>query len=172
MTHNDVVCIDLERLSGNADTVARSSLSGNGDIRCTNVDRRLQTNDTADVKHHDTGTTLFAGPTERTRAVVVQVGNGEHLTAASAKSEHTAALSSRESRNLSLAQVVGAKGPRYVRTSGLSLFYHNRKCHFPSGIAMRLPLCFLLGNKLFCLVCQIRILCTNRQGKKQCYRQQ
>ena len=38
VTHNDVVGIDLERLSGNADTVARSGLSSYGDIRCTNVD--------------------------------------------------------------------------------------------------------------------------------------
>ena len=35
---NDVVSVNLERLSCYADTIARSRLSGNRDIGCTNID--------------------------------------------------------------------------------------------------------------------------------------
>ena len=103
VAHDDVVRIHLERLASNDDAVAGSRLSGYSNIRSAHVDGRLQTDDTADVEHHDAGTTLLAGPAERARTVVVQVGHGEHLATTSAEGEHTTALSTGECRNLSLA---------------------------------------------------------------------
>ena len=44
VAHDDVVGLDLERLTGNDDTLAGSGLSGNGDIRSAHIDRRLQKN--------------------------------------------------------------------------------------------------------------------------------
>ena len=164
--------IDLERLTSNDDTFARCRLSGNRDIRSTNIDGRLQANDAADIEHHDTGTALFAGPTERTRTVVVQIGNGEHLTTSSAKSEHTTAFSTRECWYLRLAQVVGTSCPGNVRTSLFGLFDNNRECHFPSGVGMSLPLCFLFSDKLLGLIGEVGILCTGCHTYETCHSHQ
>ena len=64
VAHNHVVGIYLERLACNADAVAGSCLSGNGDIRSTHIDGRLQADDARNVEHHDAGAALFASPAE------------------------------------------------------------------------------------------------------------
>ena len=46
VTNDDIVGINLERLASNDDTIARSRLSCNSNIRSTHVDGRLQADDT------------------------------------------------------------------------------------------------------------------------------
>ena len=46
VANHDIVCIDQERLSGDADTISGSCLSGNRYIRGTYTDRAFQANNT------------------------------------------------------------------------------------------------------------------------------
>ena len=64
MAHDDVVSVDLEGLSCNDDAFARSCLSCNGDVWCTDIDGRLQTYDAADIEDDDACPALFACPAE------------------------------------------------------------------------------------------------------------
>ena len=163
VTNNDVVRIYLERLPSNNHALARSRLPGYRDIRSTHIDGRLQADDTTDVEHHNTCTTLFTGPTERARAVIVQVGNGEHLATTSTKGKHTTTFGTRKCGYLGLAQVVRAKGPGHVGTPLFSFFNHYGECHLPSGVGMCLPLFFLFGDEFLSLISQVRILCAGTQ---------
>ena len=163
VAHDNVVCVHLERLTGNADTLTGSRLSGNSNIRSAHVDGRLQADDARHVEHHDSCTALLTSPAERAGAVVVEVGHRQHLAAATTKGEHAATFSSGEGRNLSLAQIVGHTSPGHVGSAGLGFFNDNGESYLPCGVCMCLPLLLLIGNQLFGLVGEVGILRAGRQ---------
>ena len=142
VTNDYVVRIYLERLTCDNHTITRSCLSSNRNIWCTNIDGRFQTNNTRYVEHNDTCATLFTSPTERTWTIVIEIGNGQHLSATTAKGKHTPTLCTRESRYLCLTQIIRTSSPRHVWPTCLSFFYHYRKRCCPCGITMCLPTYF------------------------------
>ena len=88
--------MDPEVVVLQADTVARSRLSGDGDIPVGDLERGLEFDDARHVKDDGAGTLLFDGRPERTGALVVQVRHVDHLAAAAAGHPHAAALGTRE----------------------------------------------------------------------------
>ena len=61
VANHDIVCIDQERLSGDANTISGSCLSGNRYIRGTYTDRAFQTNHSRYIEYNNTCTSRFAG---------------------------------------------------------------------------------------------------------------
>ena len=61
VANHDIVCIDQERLSGDADTISGSCLSGNRYIRGTYANRAFQTNHSRYIEYNNTCTSRFAG---------------------------------------------------------------------------------------------------------------
>ena len=132
VANNYVVGVNLERLTRDADALARGRLSGNGDVGGTDIDRRLQTNDARDIEHDDAGTTLFASPAEGARSVVVEIGHRQHFATAASEGVHPPTLGTWESGNTCLTQIVGHASPGNVRTPLLSFFHHNGESYGPS----------------------------------------
>ena len=64
MPDYDIMRINQKRMSGNTDTISRSGLSGNCDIRSTQADRRFQTDNSGNIKHNDTSTSRFTSLTQ------------------------------------------------------------------------------------------------------------
>ena len=159
--------VDLEALTGNANTVARSCLTGYRDVRSTDNDRCLQPDYTADIEHDDTGTTLFASPAERPRTIVIEVCNDKNLAATTAERVHTAAFSTRESRNLCLLEVVRTESPWHIRTSVHSFGLNYRECYSPGTIAMGSPRSLKRVKSCLSLLCNLRILCAGSQRDSQ-----
>ena len=153
-----VVRIDLERLTGDADTITRSRLTGNCNIRCANDDGRLQADDTRHVEDDDAGATLLTGPAERALAAVVEVRDGQYLTAATALRVHTTTLGTREGGNLGLHQVVGTVCPGHIGTTLKGLLLDDRQGLLPGGIRGLFCLAQHLAGRGRCLGRERRIL--------------
>ena len=124
MTYNYVVCIHPKWFSGNADTITRCCLSGNSNVRSTNDNRRIQFDNTGNIKHNDTSTTSLTRLTERTRTTVIQICNRNYLTTTATKTIHSASFSTRKRRYFSLWQVIRTTGPWNIRTSLFGFFQY------------------------------------------------
>ena len=61
VANHNIVCIDQERLSGDADTISGSCLSGNRYIRGTYAIRAFQTNHSRYIEYNNTCTSRFSG---------------------------------------------------------------------------------------------------------------
>ena len=103
ITEDDIVAGDDKRMIGYADAVARSCLSGNGDITVLDLQFRGQVDRSRHIKDNRSRTFLIQSIAKRTRLVVVL--NGRHminLTATTAGSVHSETFCSRKCRRLVL----------------------------------------------------------------------
>src|SRR5262249_2646583 len=91
---HDVVRVDDKLMIAQTNAVAGRGLSGNGYVRVLDDDILLQVDQPANAEHHDPRSIRLAGGAEAAGAGVVQVGHGDHGSAASSRSIGAESLSS------------------------------------------------------------------------------
>ena len=122
VANHNIVCIDQERLSGDADTISGSRLSGNGYIRGTYANRAFQTNHSRYIEYNNTCTSRFAGFAQCSGAGIFQRSDHDHFTSTTTGSIHTSAFRAGESRDITFYQIFGFGGPRLIGTTFLCFF--------------------------------------------------
>src|SRR6187551_1114411 len=70
ITNDDIMCVDPNSFAGNTNTIARSCLTCNGNIRCTDYYRRLNADNSGNIKYNYSCATLLASPTKTSLAIV------------------------------------------------------------------------------------------------------
>src|SRR5882724_4670546 len=100
--NNNIVCLEFDRIPGDANTVARSRVTRNGNIRSPDADAVFELNDSRDIEDDDSRTRSFAGLAKTARAAIVEIVHDDHLAAAAAKGVYPSALGARKGGNLRL----------------------------------------------------------------------
>jgi len=74
ITDNDVICLYIQRIVSQTDTIPRSSLSGDSNITIFNCKRRLKSDGSGNTEHNCACAILFDGISHAARPAIVQVG--------------------------------------------------------------------------------------------------
>ena len=98
VTYDHFVGVDVQ-CTGNADTVTRSRLAGDGYIGMVDVDVAVDLDGSGHAENNDTGTFGLEGFTQATGAFVFEIGNDIDLAATTTLGEHTGTPGTREGRN-------------------------------------------------------------------------
>ena len=101
-TDYDIACINLCRISLDADAVTGSCLTGNSDISACNLQTRLEFYESRNIKDDGSRTGLCKGGTERACAAVSESRDMYHPASASACRIHSAAFGARECERLTM----------------------------------------------------------------------
>ena len=170
VTNDDIMRIDGKRLSCNADAIARSCLSGYGDVGSPHIDGSLQSDNAGNVEYHDSRTTGLTSLAERTWSAVIEVRYDINFAASASESVHASAFSSGESRDIGLWQIVGTMCPLDIRTTFARLLFDDGKCLLPCDIRHGILILGLCCPSGIGLTCHLWILClqdqrTDRHGK-------
>jgi len=97
VAYNHIVRVYPKAFTGHADTVTRSRLSSDGNVRGSDRDGCLQADDAGHVEHHDAGTTLFTGPAQSAGATVLKAGHDQHFAPTSTWSIRASSFSTGKS---------------------------------------------------------------------------
>src|SRR5678810_4934 len=71
ITNDNIMSIDPNSFAGDTNTITRSGLSCNGNIRCTDYYRCLNANNTGNIKYNYSSSALLASPTKTSWAIVI-----------------------------------------------------------------------------------------------------
>ena len=100
---NNIISIDVQ-CSCNANTIAGSRLSRNGNVGMIDVQVLIDFDSSRYTENHNTRTFGLKGCAQAARTAIVQIGYGNHLATTSAGSKHSGTPCSRKSGNHSLGQ--------------------------------------------------------------------
>ena len=92
-TDNDIVGLDGKRISGYADTVAGSSLTGNGYITIIYTKCRIQKYGSRYIENNRTPSLLLNSPTQGALSAIIKIGNMVNCTATATRHISTETLS-------------------------------------------------------------------------------
>ena len=97
-TDDDIVCLHHGGIILYADAVARSRLSGNGQVAVSDPELRGQFYDAGHIKHDNPRPARLDGSTQGTGAAVIEVGHMDYPASPAAGGVHSAAFCPRESK--------------------------------------------------------------------------
>ncbi len=154
MPNDHVVSFQFDRVAGDTYSITWRRVASNRDVGRANAYAVLQADDASHIKENDARAALFAGIAKAAWSVVVQVGNQDNATVASAKTVHAAAFRTGKSRDFCLGQVAWLLGRRKIGFASsrplLDDWHRRRKAlvgKLVSGILSGFGLCKLpLGN--------------------------
>ena len=115
VANDDIVCLDLDRLVGEAHAIAGRSGTIDRDVRRANADALLEVNDAGDVEDDDAWAGRFDGLAERARAAVVERGDDVDFSAATAEGIHAAAPRAGKGRDARLREVARLRCAGQIR---------------------------------------------------------
>src|SRR6185503_4856378 len=95
-----IVCIDPNSFAGNTNSVARCSLSCNSNIRSTNDQWSLDTDDTCNIKYNYSCATLFTCPAKTAGTIIVKIRYDQYFSTTAAKTEFATAFSTGKCGNI------------------------------------------------------------------------
>ena len=142
VANRHVMRVDVRGAIGNAHAIARSGLTGNGDVWGANVQRPFQMNHARHVEYNNPRTRRFTRFAKRTGTFVIETGDDVHFASSAANGESTRAFRAGERRDIRLRQVFRLGGAGKIRLALRGLLQNDRLDFLPCFVFEL----FLLGN--------------------------